>query len=61
MLHLFQDDELSHVYTLILYPNNSIEIFADYEERITGDLEDHYDFLKPRLIMVNIFHFFIHC
>ncbi|KAK6102694.1 Calreticulin family protein [Brugia pahangi] len=45
------DDELSHVYTLILYPNNSIQIFADYEERIGGDLEDHYDFLKPRRIM----------
>ncbi|VDM13101.1 unnamed protein product [Wuchereria bancrofti] len=45
------DDELSHVYTLILYPNNSIQIFADYEEKIAGDLEDHYDFLKPRRIM----------
>ncbi|KAM3722742.1 Calreticulin [Dirofilaria immitis] len=45
------DDELSHVYTLILYPNNSIEILADYEQRIAGDLEDHYDFLKPRMIL----------
>ncbi|EFO21160.2 calreticulin family protein [Loa loa] len=44
-------DELSHVYTMILYPNNSIKILADYEEKITGDLEDHYDFLKPRRIM----------
>ncbi|MCP9263577.1 Calreticulin [Dirofilaria immitis] len=46
-----KDDELSHVYTLILYPNNSIEILADYEQRIAGDLEDHYDFLKPRMIL----------
>ncbi|CAG9539482.1 unnamed protein product [Cercopithifilaria johnstoni] len=44
-------DELSHIYTLILYPNNTIKILADYEELITGDLEDHYDFLKPRKIM----------
>ncbi|VBB30441.1 unnamed protein product, partial [Acanthocheilonema viteae] len=46
-----KNDELSHVYTLILYPNNTIKILADYEERIAGDLEDHYDFLKPRKIM----------
>uniref|UniRef100_A0A915PUF6 Calreticulin n=1 Tax=Setaria digitata TaxID=48799 RepID=A0A915PUF6_9BILA len=44
------DDELYHVYTLILYPNNSIEILADNEQRISGELEDHYDFLKPRKI-----------
>lgn len=61
MPHLFQFDELSHVYTLILYPNNTIKIFADYEERIAGDLEEHYDFLKPRRIMVSVSFFFIYC
>ena len=43
-----ETDELTHVYTLIVHPNNTYAVLVDNEVRESGDLEDHWDFLPPR-------------
>jgi calreticulin len=45
-----ETDELTHVYTLIVHPNNTYAVLVDNEVRESGDLEDHWDFLPPREI-----------
>lgn len=45
-----ETDELTHVYTLIVQPNNTYEILVDNEVRSSGDLEDHWDFLPPKTV-----------
>ena len=45
-----ETDELTHVYTLVVHPNNTYAVLVDGETRESGDLEDHWDFLPPREI-----------
>lgn len=45
-----ETDELSHVYTLIVSPNNTYKIFTDGEEKKTGSLYEDWDFLQPKKI-----------
>lgn len=44
------DDELSHLYTLILRPDNTYEVKIDNAKVESGKLEDDWDFLKPKRI-----------
>ena len=43
-------DNLSHMYTLILHPDNTFEYRIDGVKEATGSLEDGWDFLAPKLI-----------
>jgi calreticulin len=45
-----KDDELSHVYTLLVKPDNTYEVYIDLEKKESGRLEDDWDFLLPRKI-----------
>ncbi|KRX85206.1 Calreticulin [Trichinella sp. T6] len=43
-------DELTHVYTLIMKPNNEYSVLIDNEKVQSGNLEDDWDFLLPKKI-----------
>jgi len=45
-----KDDVFSHLYTLILNPDNSYEVLIDNEKAESGTLEDDWDFLPPKMI-----------
>jgi len=45
-----KDDEFTHVYTLILRPDNTFEVLIDNEKAESGDLESNWDFLAPKTI-----------
>lgn len=45
-----ETDELTHVYTLVVHPNNTYAVLIDNEVKESGDLEDHWDFLPPKTI-----------
>jgi calreticulin len=45
-----ETDEMSHVYTLILKPDNTYQVLIDNKEKASGKLEDDWDFLKPSTI-----------
>nr|XP_023699685.1 calreticulin-like [Paramormyrops kingsleyae] len=45
-----KDDELTHVYTLILRPDQTYEVKIDNEKVESGTLEDDWDFLPPKQI-----------
>jgi len=45
-----ETDELSHVYTLIVHPDNTYEVRVDGEKRESGSLYEHWDFLLPKTI-----------
>uniref|UniRef100_A0A667YPY6 Calreticulin n=2 Tax=Myripristis murdjan TaxID=586833 RepID=A0A667YPY6_9TELE len=45
-----KDDELSHLYTLILNPDQTYEVKIDNEKVESGSLEDDWDFLPPKKI-----------
>jgi len=45
-----ETDELSHVYTLIIHPDNTYEVRVDGEKRESGSLYEHWDFLLPKTI-----------
>ena len=47
-----KDDVFSHVYTLIVNPDNSYEVKIDNSKVESGKLEDDWDFLKPKKIKV---------
>ena len=47
-----ETDQLTHVYTLILQPNNTYEVLVDNVQRAEGKLEDDWDFLEPKTIKV---------
>lgn len=47
---LLQDDELTHVYTLILNPDQTYEVKIDNEKVESGSLEEDWDFLPPKKI-----------
>lgn len=46
----FQDDELTHLYTLILNPDQTYIVKIDNEKVESGSLEDDWDFLPPKKI-----------
>uniref|UniRef100_A0A1A7Z436 Calreticulin n=1 Tax=Iconisemion striatum TaxID=60296 RepID=A0A1A7Z436_9TELE len=45
-----KDDELTHLYTLILNPDQTYEVKIDNEKVESGSLEDDWDFLPPKKI-----------
>lgn len=45
-----QDDELTHLYTLILNPDQTYEVKIDNEKVESGSLEEDWDFLPPKKI-----------
>jgi calreticulin len=45
-----KDDELTHLYTLILNPDNTYEVQIDGEKAESGDLESDWDLLPPKKI-----------
>jgi len=45
-----KDDEFTHVYTLIVSPDNTYEVLIDNEKVESGNLEDDWDFMAPKTI-----------
>eukprot|EP00128_Syssomonas_multiformis_P016761 Colp12_sorted_trinity150504_noHs@12192 len=45
-----KDDVFSHVYTLIVNPDNTYEVLIDNESAQKGSLEEDWDFLPPKEI-----------
>ena len=46
----FQDDELTHLYTLIVRSDNTYEVRIDNKKEQSGKLEEDWDFLEPKEI-----------
>jgi calreticulin len=46
----YPDDKLTHVYTLVVKPDNTYELFIDQESKESGSLEADWAFLKPKEI-----------
>ena len=45
-----ETDELSHVYTWVIKPDNTYKILIDGEEKKDGSLYEDWDFLLPKTI-----------
>jgi len=45
-----KSDQLTHVYTSVIYPNNTYEVLVDFEQVEHGELEKDWDFLEPKEI-----------
>lgn len=45
-----KDDIYTHIYTLVVKPDNTYEVLIDNEKVETGNLEDDWDFLPPKKI-----------
>jgi calreticulin len=45
-----ETDELTHVYTLRVMPNNTYQVLIDLQQVAEGSLEDDWDMLPPRKI-----------
>jgi len=45
-----ESDEVSHLYTLIVKPDNTYEIRIDNKQKASGKLEEDFDFLPPKKI-----------
>jgi calreticulin len=45
-----ETDQLSHVYTFVIHPNNTYSVLIDLEERASGELEKDWDLLPPSTI-----------
>jgi calreticulin len=45
-----ETDQLTHVYTLVIKPDNTYKILIDNEEKRTGSLFEDWDFLALRQI-----------
>jgi calreticulin len=45
-----ETDKLSHLYTLVVYPDNVVEVFIDKRSVRKGDLAEQFDFLLPKEI-----------
>lgn len=45
-----KDDVLSHLYTLIVKPDNTYEVLIDNEKVESGELESDWNFLPPKKI-----------
>ena len=47
-----QDDVYTHLYTLIVKPDNTYEVKIDNSKVESGSLEEDWDFLLPKKIKV---------
>lgn len=56
-----KDDVYTHLYTLILRPDNTYEVLIDNEKVESGELEADWDFLPAKKIKVLIFLISILC
>jgi len=45
-----ESDELSHVYTLVIHPDQSYEVYIDGAKKESGNLIDDFDFLPAKKI-----------
>jgi len=45
-----KDDELTHLYTLVVRPDNTYVVKIDNEKVESGSLEEDWDFLEPKTI-----------
>jgi len=45
-----EKDKFSHLYTLVVRPNNTFEVFVDNKSVRKGKLEDEFSFLEPKEI-----------
>ncbi|GKY95442.1 hypothetical protein MPSEU_000505800 [Mayamaea pseudoterrestris] len=45
-----ETDKVSHLYTLVISPDNTVEIFIDDKSVRKGALADEFDFLEPKEI-----------
>jgi len=45
-----ESDQLSHLYTLVLRPDNTFEVFVDNKSVRAGKLDDEFDFLAEKEI-----------
>jgi len=45
-----EDDQLSHLYTLVVRPDNTFEVFIDNKSVRDGKLEEEFDFLPAKEI-----------
>jgi len=45
-----ETDRLTHLYTLVVRPDNTFEVFIDLESARSGTLEEGWDFLLPKEI-----------
>ena len=50
LLPLPKDDELTHLYTLILNPDQTYEVRINNEKVESGSLEDDWDMLPPKKV-----------
>ena len=50
VFYTLQDDEYTHLYTLIVNPDNTYEVKIDNKKVESGNLEDDWDFLPPKKI-----------
>merc|ERR1719343_1196345 len=45
-----QNDKITHLYTLVIRPDNTFEVFTDNMSVRSGNLDDEFDFLEPKEI-----------
>jgi calreticulin len=45
-----KDDELTHIYTLVISPDNTYKVLIDNAEAASGGLDEDWDFLPPKKI-----------
>jgi calreticulin len=45
-----EKDQVSHLYTLVVRPNNTFEVFVDNKSVRSGELKDEFDFLEDEEI-----------
>jgi calreticulin len=45
-----ETDKSTHLYTLVIRPDNTFEVFVDQKSVRAGKLEDEFDFLEPKEI-----------
>jgi len=45
-----EDNQLTHLYTLLVRPDNTFEVFVDNKSVRSGKLDDEFDFLAPKEI-----------
>ncbi len=45
------DDMLTHLYTLMLFPNATYTVLLDHKEDSSGSLFDDWDLLPPRKVL----------
>jgi calreticulin len=45
-----ETDDFTHLYTLVIRPDNTFEVFIDEKSVRDGKLEDEFDFMEPKQI-----------